>query len=95
MTPPEERFDELRGRIAENDAAIVAAVNLRLRLVEELWRLKQDLGAPLLDPEREERLRTALQKVNDGPLSPEGVDRLVGELLELTKRELGGPGGPG
>ena len=92
MTPPEDRFDELRRRIAENDAAIVAAVNLRLRLVEELWRLKQDLGAPLLDPEREERLRAALQKVNDGPLSPEGVDRLVGELLELTKRELGGPG---
>ena len=92
MTPPEDRFDKLRGRIAENDAAIVAAVNLRLRLVEELWRLKQELGAPRLDPEREERLRTALQKVNDGPLSPEGVDRLVGELLELTKRELGGPG---
>jgi len=92
VTPSEERFGELRGRIAENDAALVAAVNLRLRLVEELWRLKQDLGAPLLDPEREERLRTALQKVNDGPLSPEGVDRLVGELLELTKRELGGSG---
>ena len=92
MTPPEDRFDELRGRIAENDAAIVAAVNLRLRLVEELWRLKQELGAPRLDPEREQRLRNALQEANAGPLSPEGVDRLVGELLELTKRELGGPG---
>jgi len=91
VTPPEDRFDELRGRIAENDAAIVAAVNLRLRLVEELWRLKQELGAPRLDPEREERLRAALQEANAGPLSREGVDRLVGELLELTKRELGGP----
>jgi len=27
VTPPEERFDELRGRIAENDAAIVAALS--------------------------------------------------------------------
>jgi len=95
VTPSEERFGELRGRIAENDAAIVAAVNLRLRLVEELWRLKEELGAPRLDPEREQRLRTALREANEGPLSPEGVDRLVGELLELTKRELGGPGGPG
>jgi chorismate mutase len=92
VTLPEDRFDELRGRIAENDAAIVASVNLRLRLVEELWRLKQELGAPRLDPEREQRLRAALQEANAGPLSPEGVDRLVGELLELTKRELGGPG---
>jgi len=92
VTPPEERFDELRGRIAENDAAIVAAVNLRLRLVAELWRLKEELGAPRLDPERERRLRTALREANEGPLSPEGVDRLAAELLELTKRELGGPG---
>ena len=47
MTPSEERFDELRGRIAENDAAIVAAVNLRLRLVAELLELtKRELGGP-------------------------------------------------
>ena len=91
MTSPEDRFDELRRRIAENDAAIVAAVNVRLRLVEELWRLKQELGAPRLDPEREERLRAALREANVGPLSAEGADRLVGEMLELTKRELGGP----
>jgi chorismate mutase len=90
VTSPEDRFDELRRLIAENDAAIVAAVNVRLRLVEMLWRLKQELGAPRLDPEREERLRAALRESNAGPLSAKGVDRLVAELLELTKRELGG-----
>jgi chorismate mutase len=83
-----ERFDELRGRIAENDRAIVASVNLRLRLVAELWRIKGEQGAPLLDPEREQRLRAALAAANEGPLSADGLDRLVGELLELTKREL-------
>ena len=35
-----ERFDEIRGEIAANDAAIVAAVNRRLELVAELWALK-------------------------------------------------------
>ena len=25
---------------------------------------------------------------NDGPLTPEGLERLVTELLDLTKREL-------
>jgi chorismate mutase len=89
VTVPEERFGELRRLIAENDAAIVASVNVRLRLVEELWRLKEELGAPRRDPEREARLRAAVQEANDGPLSREGVDRLMGELLELTKRELG------
>ena len=90
MSAADERFAELRRRIADNDAAIVAAVNVRLRLVEQLWRLKAELGAQRRDPEREERLRAVLREANRGPLSPEGLDRLVGELLELTKRELGG-----
>jgi chorismate mutase len=82
-------FDELRDRIAANDRAIVEAVNERLRLVAELWGLKEHEGVPRLDPERERRLRAALTESNGGPLSGEGLDRLVDELLALTKRELG------
>ena len=63
-----ERFDELRGRIADNDRAIVAGVNERLRLVAELWELKDAQGASRVDPEREARLREALVAANDGPL---------------------------
>lgn len=84
-----ERFEELRARIAENDRAIVAGMNLRLRLVEELWRLKEAQGDARLDPDREVRLREALAAANEGPLSPEGLDQFVGELLALTKQELG------
>ena len=83
-----ERFDEIRELIADNDRRIVAAVNARLRLVEELWRLKGELGVHRVDPERERALRAALQESNAGPLSQQGLDQLVGALLELTKREL-------
>jgi chorismate mutase len=82
---------ELRARIGANDRAIVEAVNERLRLVAELWRLKETHGAARLDPEREQRLRDELAAANPGPLSPEGLDALVAELLALTKRELGRP----
>jgi chorismate mutase len=88
------RFDELRGLVAENDRRLVAGVNERLRLVGELWRLKGQLGLPLFDADREERLRTALAAVNQGPLSAEGLDRLVDELLALTRSELGAPEPP-
>jgi chorismate mutase/prephenate dehydratase len=85
-----DRFDELRAEIAANDAEIVAAVNRRLELVAELWRLKADRGDARLDPDRERRLREELVRKNRGPLSEEGLERLVDELLALTKRELGG-----
>ena len=43
---------------------------------------------PRLDPDRERRLREELAAANTGPLSSEGLDALVSELLALTKREL-------
>jgi chorismate mutase len=72
-----DRFDEIREEIAANDAEIVAAVNRRLRLVEELWRLKAERGDARLDPDRERRLREQLARENEGPLSREGLERLV------------------
>jgi chorismate mutase len=84
-----ERFDEIRAEIAENDRAIVAAVNHRLELVTELWQLKEQLGLDTFDPDREQRLRDALAAANTGRLSASGLDRLVTDILDLTKRELG------
>jgi 3-deoxy-7-phosphoheptulonate synthase/chorismate mutase len=88
MTERADPLAELRARIGENDRAIVEAVNERLRLVAELWEVKQRHGAERLDPDRERRLRDELSASNTGPLSAEGLDALVSELLALTKREL-------
>jgi chorismate mutase len=84
-----DRFEEIRAEISANDAAIVGAVNHRLALVKELWELKRQLGFETVDQDRERRLRASLASANDGLLSPGGLDRLVTELLDLTKRELG------
>ena len=84
-----EQFDEIRRQITANDEAIVAAVNHRLELVVALWKLKAELGLDTVDPDRERLLREKLAGTNAGPLSAEGLDRLVTDLLDLTKRELG------
>jgi chorismate mutase len=84
-----ERFDEIRREITANDEAIVAAVNHRLALVAELWELKTQLGIDTVDPDRERQLRETLAAANAGLLSPAGLDRLITDLLDLTKRELG------
>lgn len=81
-------LDSLRAAIDENDRAIVAAVNERLRLVAKLWQLKRELGVDRFDPDRERSLRAELAATNTGPLSPRELDHLVDELLALTKREL-------
>jgi chorismate mutase len=80
--------NRLRSAIGANDRAIVAAVNERLRLVDELWQLKRELGTDRFDADRERTLRAELAAANAGPLSPAGLEQLVDELLALTKREL-------
>jgi chorismate mutase len=83
-----DEIAELRARIDELDRRIVGAVNERLAAVGELWRLKAKLGVDRLDPNREQQLRQDLDRANAGPLTREGLDELVTELLALTKREL-------
>lgn len=85
-----DELAEGRARIAANDERIVELVNERLRLVAELWRIKARVGAEQVDPEREQALLAQLAAANGGPLSAAGLERLVAELLDLTKRELGG-----
>ncbi len=84
-----ERFEAIRREITSNDEAIVAAINHRISLVTSLWHLKAELGLDTVDPDRERRLREHLGAANAGPLSGPGLDRLVTELLDLTKNELG------
>jgi chorismate mutase len=79
---------ELRERITAADRAILAGVNRRLELVDQLKRHKESVGVGFVDPERERRLVEELRADNRGPLSDEGVEHLFKELLALTKREL-------
>ncbi len=84
-----DRFDELREEITANDGRIVDAVNLRVRLVSELWEIKRKRALDQRDTGRERELLKSLALTNAGPLSEEGLEELVRELLELTRRELG------
>lgn len=80
--------DRLRRRIAEQDRAILDAVNRRLQLVAELKAHKAQTGAEFVDRDQEQRLVDALVSDNPGPLSGAGVRRLFREILALIKREL-------
>ena len=83
-----DRFDEIREGIDTTDREIVALVNARLALVRELWEIKRARGIDEVDPGREAALRASLAAANTGPLSPAGLERLVTELLDLTKDEM-------
>ena len=79
---------QLREQISDNDRAIVELVNQRLRIVARIKRAKEERGMGFVDPEREEWMLTYLRRANRGPLSPEGLETLFDQVLDLTKREV-------
>jgi chorismate mutase len=89
MTATDPEIERLREELARLDLSVVASVNRRLQLVEELKRVKEERGLAFYDPDREQWMHTYLSERNDGPLTDEGLHELYAELLTLTKRELG------
>ncbi len=82
---------QLREQISDNDVAIVAAINARLKLVARLKSVKEERGIDFLDPAREEWMLQYLTRANRGPLSAEGLHEIYTELLDLSKREVARP----
>lgn len=82
------RIESLRAELTANDVKIVEAVNARLELVARLRAVKEELRVGFVDPGREQWLVEHLLEANGGPLSDDGLRRLVDELLALTKCEV-------
>ena len=89
MTENDPLIRQLREQISDNDRAVVDAINARLKLVARLKGYKESRGLDFVDPEREEWMLQYLQRANRGPLSAQGLQEIFGEILDLTKREVG------
>ena len=83
-----EYVTRVRREISDLDRALVELVNKRLALVAQLKRYKDEHGIGFVDLAREEWMLQYLQRLNRGPLSPEGLAELYQELLDLMKREV-------
>ena len=88
MPEPDPRIRQLREQISDADRSLVEAINTRLKLVARLKRYKEDRGLEFVDLEREEWMLNYLLRANRGPLSPDGLQALYREIIELTKREV-------
>jgi chorismate mutase len=78
---------QFRDQISDNDLKIVDLLNKRLSLVDKLWRYKAEHGIEVYNAAREEWMLTFLARANNGPLSPEALQRLYRAIVEVTKEE--------
>jgi len=87
MTRP---LSELRTCIDAVDQQLLALLNQRAALANEVGELKRAEGSPVFRPEREAQVINALQAVNPGPLKSANVATIWREIMS-TCRALEAP----
>ncbi|MEX0612032.1 MAG: chorismate mutase, partial [Pirellulales bacterium] len=76
---------DLRRELDRVDAEIVAAINRRAELAQQIGALKQDAEQQIYDPQRERAVLEQAETNNPGPLNNEAVRAVFRELIGGTR----------
>ena len=77
-----QRLAECRNQIDVVDLKLLALLNERTRIVEEIGRIKQDLSLPIYEPKREDQVFHNVTSNNQGPLSAEALKRIFERIID-------------
>jgi chorismate mutase len=79
-------IEALRRRIDLLDQELVRLLNARASCALEIGRLKEALGLPIYQPEREREVLAHVRAVNPGPLDEAAVVRLFERVIDEARR---------
>jgi chorismate mutase-like protein len=84
MTPDEARhkLEEFRVLVDDVDRRIVALLNERTRVVENIGRVKRQTQMPIYEPKREDQVFANISASNRGPLTEEAVRRIFERIID-------------
>ncbi len=74
-------LSELRVEIDAIDKQLLATLNQRARLADEVGAIKRVEGSPVFRPEREAQVISGLQANNQGPLKDRHIATLWREIM--------------
>ena len=81
---------ECRVQIDSIDRDILASLNRRTKVVEEIGRIKQNFKAAVYEPKREEEVYRNVTANNHGPLPHDAVrrifERIIDEMRTIQKQ---------
>jgi chorismate mutase/prephenate dehydratase len=87
MTPEEaqERLEEYRLMIDEVDRRIVALLNERTAVVENIGRVKREAQLPVYEPKREDQVFANITSANHGPLTTQAVRGIFERIIDASR----------
>ena len=87
MTPEETlaKLEEYRMQIDEVDRRIVALLNERIAVVENIGRVKRQAHLPVYEPKREDQVFANITSANHGPLTTQAVRGIFERIIDASR----------
>ena len=82
----DQRIRNLRSTIDTVDRRIIELLQERATLAQEIGKVKKELGMPILDPARENRIRRKLAEAAQGPMDAESLVRIYEVVMAESRR---------
>ena len=83
---------DCRERIDDVDRRIVALLNERTNVVEEIGRIKGEAQLPVYEPKREDQVFLNITNNNTGPLSNDAArrifERIIDEMRTIQQKKM-------
>jgi len=77
-----EKLAECRRQIDEVDRKLLALLNERTQIVEQIGRIKQNLSLPIYEPKREDDVFRNVTRQNQGPLPEDALKRIFERIID-------------
>jgi len=88
-------LEQIRRAIDEMDRSLVALLNARARVAEEIGHVKREAQMPVYEPNREDEVLANVAGANSGPLPDEAVrrifERIIDEMRNIQAARMSGP----
>jgi chorismate mutase len=81
-----EALSACRARIDDVDRRILALLNERTEIVENIGRIKAAAELPIYEPRREDEVFRNVAEHNRGPLPPDAAKRVFERIIDEMRR---------
>ena len=82
----DEELQIFRNEIDRIDTELIALLNARYKAVESIGEYKRERHLPIYDPSRQRKLMERLQKLNQGPMTPEILHAVYREIMSGAQK---------
>ena len=90
-----EKLADCRRNIDRIDLQLVALLNERTRIVEQIGEIKREFAMPVYEPKREDQVYRNVAHGNHGPLTVDAIkrifERIMDEMRTLQRTRMQSP----